>query len=171
MKKEEGQTTRKTLKHWQQSRQTFIRLEAGEEKTPLQQQHVRLEKKRLLEAELLHKEIFLFFRWSQHAFTVIIFADRTEMERRGKRMRHLTLCAEKAEVPIRGRPRIRLLDSACRACILRTWARKRQCLRVFVWTLPVCVCDKTVITAGLSSGLGRRMGKRKQSSAREEASW
>lgn len=35
----------------------------------------------------------------------------------------------------------------------------------------VCVCDKTVITAGLSSGLGRRMGKRKQSSAREEASW
>lgn len=34
-----------------------------------------------------------------------------------------------------------------------------------------CVCDKTVITAGLSSGLGRRMGKRKQSSVREEASW
>lgn len=45
------------------------------------------------------------------------------------------------------------------------------CVCVCVNPQSVCVLDKSVITAGLSSGLGRRMGKRKQSSVREEASW
>lgn len=51
----------------QQGRQTFICLAAGEETAPLQELHVRLEKKKLLEAKLLHKEI-LFFSLESEGF-------------------------------------------------------------------------------------------------------
>lgn len=139
-------------RHWQQSRQTFICLAAGEETasfTVAARQDV-WEKKEAIGSGVITQGDFVFAAVSR-LFAVIIFADRKDCGRDGDRekdpemkMRHLSLCAEKkkAEVSIQGRPWIRLLRFRLRARVLRTWAKKRKCLRVClrVRTLPVCVC-------------------------------
>ena len=183
-------------RHWQQCRQTFIRRTAGKDTAPLQLPPLSQPATSGWKRKGYWKLNYYTRRFSCFSPESAVFSQssslqterivrETETERKTQRQREsetsLTRTGKRQRFHFR-RGFERDSSTQTATCVLRTRAIAWMsagvsaclcvlCVCVFMWTLPVCVFDKTVITAGLSSGPGRRMGKRKQSSVREEASW